>query len=116
MQAVSLLGTAVALLILTQVSSAPAAAVVLCAALGLASFGFAGFASNHLDIAPRFADILFGLSNTAATVPGIVGVALTGWLIETTGSYASAFIVTAGVCLFGLVVWLVFSTGEKIID
>jgi ACS family sodium-dependent inorganic phosphate cotransporter len=116
MQTISLLGTAVALLILTQVGSAPAAVLVLCVATGLGAFGFAGFASNHLDIAPRYADILFGLSNTAATVPGIVGVALTGWLVETTGSYASAFVVTAGICLFGLAVWLIFATGEKIVE
>lgn len=116
MQAISLLGIAIALLILTQVSSANYAALILCIAMGLSAFAFAGFASNHLDIAPPYADILFGFSNTAATVPGIVGVALTGWLVETTGSYASAFVVTAGVCLFGLVVWLIFSTGERIIE
>lgn len=116
MQTISLLGTASALLVLTQVTSAPMAVVTLCVALGLGSFAFAGFASNHLDIAPRYADILFGLSNTAATVPGIVGVALTGWLIETTGSYSSAFIVTAGICLFGLAVWLISSTGEQIVE
>jgi len=116
MQIISLLGTALALLALTQVSSAPSAVLTLCVALGLGAFGFAGFASNHLDIAPRYADILFGLSNTAGTIPGIVGVVLTGWLVELTGSFTSAFIVTSGVCLFGLVVWLVFATGEKIIE
>jgi ACS family sodium-dependent inorganic phosphate cotransporter len=116
MQTISLLGTAVALLVLTQVSSAPLAVLVLCVALGLGAFGFAGFASNHLDIAPRYADILFGFSNTAATIPGIMGVALTGWLVESTGSYVSAFVVTAGICILGLAVWLAFATGEKIIE
>jgi ACS family sodium-dependent inorganic phosphate cotransporter len=69
-----------------------------------------------LDIAPRYADILFGFSNTAATIPGIIGVSLTGWLVEATGSYNSAFIVTTGICLFGLAVWLIFSSGKRIIE
>ena len=33
----------------------------------------AGFNINHLDIAPRLSGVLLGISNTAATIPGIIG-------------------------------------------
>jgi hypothetical protein len=42
-------------------------------------------------------------------------VALTGVLVDATGSYASAFYVTAGVYVAGLLVYLLFGTGYKIV-
>jgi ACS family sodium-dependent inorganic phosphate cotransporter len=57
-----------------------------------------------------------GITNTAGTIPGIVGVAITGWLVDVSGSYNSAFALTAAVNMFGLVVWLIFGTGKRVID
>ena len=34
--------------------------------------GMAGHGINHIDIAPRFAGVLMGITNTAGTIPGIV--------------------------------------------
>ena len=59
---------------------------------------------------------LLGITNTVGTIPGIVGVALTGWLVETTGSYDSVFMMVACVNLVGVVVWLLFAKGEKLVD
>ena len=48
------------------------AIVLMSLALGGSGLGIAGFDSNHLDIAPNYAGILMGITNTAATVPGII--------------------------------------------
>ena len=48
------------------------AIVLMSLALGGSGLGVAGFDSNHLDIAPNYAGILMGITNTAATVPGII--------------------------------------------
>jgi ACS family sodium-dependent inorganic phosphate cotransporter len=98
------------------VSDALTAVILLSVALGLGAFSFAGFASNHLDISPRHAGAIFGISNTAGTIPGIIGVALTGVLVDQTGSYATAFYVTAAVYLTGLLIYLWYGTGERIIE
>jgi hypothetical protein len=45
----------------------------------------------------------------------MIGVALTGVLVDHTGSYASAFCITAGIYFFGLLFYLAFGTGKKII-
>jgi ACS family sodium-dependent inorganic phosphate cotransporter-like MFS transporter 5 len=37
----------------------------------LNGFLYAGFVVNHMDIAPRYAGTLFGISNTVATLSGI---------------------------------------------
>ena len=41
-------------------------------ALGSSGLVVAGFLSNHLDIAPNYAGILMGITNTAGTIPGII--------------------------------------------
>jgi MFS transporter, ACS family, solute carrier family 17 (sodium-dependent inorganic phosphate cotransporter), other len=90
---------------------APAIALVTlsacCGAMSLAAFGV-----NHLDIAPRYAGVLMGISNTAATVPGIVGVAVTGFMLGITGSFAAVFYMTAVVYLVGMVGYLAWASGE----
>lgn len=51
---------------------------------------FSGFLSNHIDIAPNFAGTLMALTNTVATIPGIVVPIFVGKLlaIDVSGFYA----------------------------
>jgi ACS family sodium-dependent inorganic phosphate cotransporter len=97
-------------------SDAPTALILLCSACAAHACTWSGFVVNHLDIAPRYADVLMGITNTAGSIPGAVGVALTGWLVQRSGSYASAFALAAGLNLVGAVVWLVFATGKRVLD
>lgn len=46
--------------------------------VGFSGLNATGYAVNHLDIAPRYAGILMGLSNTFATIPGFLSPMLTG--------------------------------------
>ncbi len=75
-----------------------------------------GFGVNHLDIAPRGAGVIMGLSNTAGTIPGIVGVYVSGMILQATGSWTLVFQTAAGVLTIGLVVYLVFARAEKLFD
>ena len=54
--------------------------------------------------------------NTAGTIPGIVGVYVSGLILELTGSWALVFEVTAGVTIFGLIFYLLFASGDKQFD
>ena len=40
------------------------------------------YGSNHLDISGRYAGIVMGLSNTAATIPGILIPIITGAVVD----------------------------------
>jgi len=57
-----------------------AGVAVLSLAVGSTGFQYAGWMANPLDIAPPFAGVLFGISNTAATVPGIIAPYVVGLL------------------------------------
>ena len=115
-QGSALSGVAVFLL-LVQTAPSPAVGVLLmCGASGSLALCMAGFAVNSFDIAPGYADVIWGISNTAGTVPGIVGVAVTGWLVERTGSYTTPFFVTAMVAAAGAAVFVKFGSGDKLIE
>lgn len=116
MQVAGLLGSAGFLLAATEATDAVTATVILCGALGAIGLTWSGFAVNHLDIAPRYADVLHGITNTAGTLPGIVGVAAAGWLVQTTGSYTSVFVTAAVISVIGAIVWVTWGTGRRLID
>ncbi|KAL3520294.1 hypothetical protein ACH5RR_018443 [Cinchona calisaya] len=102
--------------------------VVFCSsiALGFLALGRAGFAVNHMDIAPRYAGIVMGVSNTAGTLAGIVGVDLTGRLLEAAktaqldltspDSWKAVFFIPGMLCIFSSFIFLLFSTGERVFD
>lgn len=117
---------AVALMALPSFRSSSGAIFCSSVSLGFLALGRAGFAVNHMDIAPRYAGIVMGVSNTAGTVAGIVGVGLTGWILEAAKdadmdisspeSWKSVFFIPGYLCIFSSFVFLAFSTGEKIFD
>ena len=102
-----------ALLIVGQATSAVAAIAIMTSGSALGAFAVSGFFVNHMDIAPEHAGTLMGITNTAGTIPGIVGVLVSGWILETTGSWALVFQVAAAVAALGLIFYLTFGSGER---
>lgn len=47
----------------------------------LGALSICGYGVNHLDVAPQYASILMGLSNTIATIPGIVSPLIAGFIV-----------------------------------
>ncbi len=116
MQSIAFGGLAVCLLLVAEVESAWAAIGILCLGKVFSAAGTGGFQVNHMDIGPRHAGTLMGITNTAATIPGIVGVYVSGLILEMTGSWALVFQLTAGVTLFGMVFFLLFASGKRQFD
>lgn len=56
----------------------------------------------------------FYCSNTGAAIPGIVGVALTGFILDTTGSWSLVFGIAILFYLLGTIVYNTLGTGEKV--
>ena len=104
------------LLALHQAHSPFAALALLCVATGALACAAAGFMPSYLDVAPRHGAVLFGFGNTFATIPGIVGVAVTGWLVDVTGTYSAAFVLTAVVSAAGALIFGLLFDARPIID
>ncbi|MDB9866169.1 ACS family MFS transporter [Pseudomonadales bacterium] len=116
MQTIGFGGISTALLIVGEVESVWLAITIMTIGNALGAFVVGGFVVNHMDIAPKYAGTLMGITNTAGTIPGIIGVFVSGLILELTGSWALVFQVTAGVTLFGLVFFLMFSSSKKLFD
>ena len=41
---------------------------------------------------------------------------LTGMILDATGSWQLVFMISAGIYVFGALVWLVFATGERVFE
>jgi ACS family sodium-dependent inorganic phosphate cotransporter len=104
---------ALPLLALPAIHSPEAAVALVTVSLSGTALGTGGYGVNHLDIAPRYAGILMGLSNTAATLPGIIGVAAVGFIVEATGSFAAAFYLASAIYAVGLVCYLALGSGDR---
>ena len=116
MQTIGFGGIASTLAVVGYVESAWAAIALMSVGTALGAFVTGGFAVNHMDIAPKYAGTMMGLTNTAGTIPGVIGVFVSGLILEATGSWALVFQVAAGITIFGLVFFLLFAKGEREFD
>jgi ACS family sodium-dependent inorganic phosphate cotransporter len=104
---------ALPLLALPGARSAGAAIALVTFSAAASGFGNSGFGVNHLDVGPTHAGVLMGISNTLATIPGIIGVAAAGFIVQATSSFAAVFYLIAAVYVVGLVGYLAWASGEQ---
>ncbi|KAH8034640.1 hypothetical protein HPB51_000101 [Rhipicephalus microplus] len=76
-----LLGPGICLLAFSAVGSLPLALFFVSCAMGLLACNSAGHLANHADVAPTHAALTFSVSNTLATIPGILCGPLTAELV-----------------------------------
>ncbi|NXQ24468.1 VGLU3 protein, partial [Alaudala cheleensis] len=87
----------------------------LVLAVGFSGFAISGFNVNHLDIAPRYASILMGISNGVGTLSGMVCPLIVGAMTKhkTREEWQNVFLIAALVHYTGVVFYAVFASGEK---
>lgn len=56
--------------------------VFLILGVGFSGLNAIGYAVNHLDIAPKYAGVLMGLTNTFASTPGFISPLITGFVTK----------------------------------
>nr|KAF6363634.1 solute carrier family 17 member 5 [Pipistrellus kuhlii] len=80
----------------------------------LGGFCSSGFSINHLDIAPSYAGILLGITNTFATIPGMVGPVIAKSLTpeNTIREWQTVFWIAAAIDVFGAIFFTLFGKGE----
>ncbi|XP_058937948.1 vesicular glutamate transporter 3 isoform X2 [Kogia breviceps] len=87
----------------------------LVLAVGFSGFAISGFNVNHLDIAPRYASILMGVSNGVGTLSGMVCPLIVGAMTKhkTREEWQNVFLIAALVHYSGVIFYGVFASGEK---
>ena len=97
-----------------RVSSVFGAVALLCIAMATNTFSHAGYWSNIVDIDPERAGFLCGVSNFFATLPGIYGNSLTGYILDDggTGAWGAVFLVTIIHWAIGGILYTSFARAE----
>ncbi|XP_067389936.1 sialin-like isoform X3 [Emydura macquarii macquarii] len=90
-----------------------AAVVFLTLSMTVISMCGAGFNINHVDIAPRYAGFLLGITNTFGTISGIIAPTAVGFLTsqDLLTGWRNVFFVAAALNLFGLLFYVTFGSG-----
>ncbi|CAH2303111.1 solute carrier family 17 member 9 [Pelobates cultripes] len=82
-------------------------------AVGLQTFNHSGVTVNVQDLAPSCAGLLFGVANTGGALLGVIWVYLSGYFIETTGSWDPMFLLVVVVNIIGLLIFTEFAKSER---
>jgi ACS family sodium-dependent inorganic phosphate cotransporter len=109
-------GAMLFLILLTQTISPGFTVLYITFGLGFLACFASGMGTNHLDIGPKYAGVLIGLTNTAATIPGILAPTITGFIVKFTGDWNTVFYLAIAIMLVGTVVWNLFATGKRLFD
>lgn len=109
-------GMEATLLLVVGFSHTRAVAITfLILAVGFSGFAISGFNVNHLDIAPRYASILMGISNGVGTLSGMVCPLIVGALTKhkTRLEWQNVFVIASMVHYTGVIFYAIFASGEK---
>ncbi|XP_020135724.1 sodium-dependent phosphate transport protein 3 isoform X4 [Microcebus murinus] len=95
-------------------SSYMATIILLILIPGTSNLCDSGFIINTLDVAPRYASFLMGISRGFGLLAGIVSSTATGFLIsqDSESGWRNVFFLSAAVNVFGLVFYLMFGQAE----
>ncbi|XP_052066055.1 sialin-like [Mytilus californianus] len=116
MTSIGLLGPGLFILFFSAVDNLPLAVFFVSLSLGLSACNSSGHLSNHAEIAPNHAGITFAISNTLATIPGILCGPLTAELVsQSHGRWFPVFIIAAGVNFVGAIIYLSQSAASQVL-
>lgn len=106
---------AVFLLVVAFSKSAAVAIAFLTIAVGFSGFAISGFNVNHLDIAPRYASILMGISNGIGTFAGMLCPIVVEMLTQkgTREEWSHVFLIASIIHFIGVIFYGFFASGEK---
>ncbi|TRY63138.1 hypothetical protein TCAL_10827 [Tigriopus californicus] len=112
-------GEALFLLVVGYTNNKMVAIVGLIFAVGSSGFAISGFNVNHLDIAPRYASILMGISNGVGTFSGMICPITTQEITKDHSSerklqeeWHHVFLIAASIHFVGVLFYAVFASGE----
>lgn len=115
MQGIGFVGPCLSLLTLMVFNHLVVAIVLIALALATSSFSQSGVYANHQDIGPRVAGTLLGISSTFASLPGLIGVWVSGVILdETDKDWNAVFALAVVFYTFGLLFYTWFGTSRRI--
>ncbi|CAD5125480.1 DgyrCDS13693 [Dimorphilus gyrociliatus] len=99
----------------TDCSSYKITIALLVAGVTLSGCQYSGFLVNHMDIAPKYAGTLFGISNMIGAIagvsPSVVGLIRTN-VASVSSQWMIVFFLSAALLSSGAIVFIIFGSGD----
>ncbi|XP_050085285.1 vesicular glutamate transporter 1 [Anopheles aquasalis] len=101
-------------LVVAHATSPMGAVTALTLGVAFSGFAISGYNVNHLDIAPRYASILMGMSNGIGTIAGLICPIAIDHLTrgQPKSCWSTVFTIAATVHLVGITFYAIFASGE----
>uniref|UniRef100_A0A069DYW3 Putative permease of the major facilitator superfamily protein n=1 Tax=Panstrongylus megistus TaxID=65343 RepID=A0A069DYW3_9HEMI len=116
MTGIGLIGPGIFLLAFCAVDNLLAAVVFVSISMGLCVCNSAGHLSNHADIAPNHAGVTFAISNTLATIPGILCGPVTAELVTAShGRWFPVFVIAASINFTSAIIYCSQSSASQVL-
>ena len=106
---------AVFFVLVTCTSSLNLCLTFLTFAVGFALFPQSIFFSVNIDVAKENSGAAQGISSSVVAIPGFLAPLITGWLIDTTGSYQAAFLLVSSLMVIGVAIVILFHHPDRIV-
>ncbi|XP_022250533.1 vesicular glutamate transporter 1-like isoform X2 [Limulus polyphemus] len=102
------------LLVVGYTRNTTLAITALTVAVGFSGFAISGFNVNHLDIAPRYASLLMGMSNGFGTLSGMICPIVVEALTKhsTAAEWEKVFLIASLIHFGGVIFYAIFASGE----
>jgi MFS family permease len=107
--------SALALLLVPLAPTPITTVTMLCLAMALLTSATPVYASNSLDLAPRYAATIVGLQACMANLAGIIAPVVVGYVARF-GGWSTAFAITAAIMAAGIALFAIFGTAERVIE
>uniref|UniRef100_A0A9J2P7I9 Sialin n=2 Tax=Ascaris TaxID=6251 RepID=A0A9J2P7I9_ASCLU len=108
------IGQALATIAATTHASATFVMIAIIVSVGVGGLPWSAFSVNHLDLAPQYAGHLMGLSNTVATLPGMISPIIVGIIVSehSANEWRVVFYLTAMIYALGAAVYWRWASGQ----
>jgi ACS family sodium-dependent inorganic phosphate cotransporter len=112
-----LLLPAALLLLLCYADGRAVVITLMVAATAFNSLTYSGHHVNHIDLSPRFAPILYGITNTVANTAPIISNWVNGAILgddqHSTSAWHHVFLLSAAIQVCGAAFWLALASGRR---
>lgn len=115
MTGLGLFGAGICMLLFCSLKSLWLAIVIICMAMSFCALNAAGHLSNHTDVAPNHAGVTFAISNTIATIPGLLCGPLTAELVtQSHGRWLPVFVLASAINFVGAIIYVSQSSASPL--
>ena len=116
LNSIGFFGSALCLFMIPFFESISMIIILICITNLFTGAAAGGFGVNHADIGPSSTGTLVGIASTFGMIAGVVGNAVSGYVLEITDSWTLVFHIAASLIVLGGLIYLLLASDQKQFD